>query len=202
MYQWGILPREFSGLRGILIWPLLHGSWEHLFSNFFPLIVLTGMIGVFYPKAFWPVWLGSYLIPGIWLWAAGPSGTYTIGASGMVYALAFFLVFTGIFHRKPRQLIVSLLVIFLYGGMVWGLLPLDPHVSWQGHLFGAISGILLAYYFRKITQPDTGPTYAWENEPDQSPEDVIAPWNLDAWGPPPEGFNYSQQDHGTKKGTD
>lgn len=202
MYQWGILPRTTTGLIGLFTWPLLHGSWGHLFSNFFPLIVLTTMTGLFYPKAFRAVWLGSYFIPGIWLWAAGPAGTYTIGASGMVYALAFFLVATGIIHRKARQLVISLLVIFLYGGMVWGLLPIDPHVSWQGHLFGALTGLLLAYYFRLRTTPDSGPSYSWEHEPDEAPTDAIEPWNLEAWGPPPAGFTYSDKDHGTnKKGT-
>lgn len=182
----GVYPRTTSGLLGILTAPLVHGSWGHLASNSAPLLVLLTGILVFFRKEIFPVLWVSYLAPGIWVWVAGRS-SYHIGASGVVYALAFFVFFSGVFRKDIRSIALSLIVAFLYGGMVWGVFPLQEGVSWESHLFGGIAGVILAWYFRK-----SGPkpkTYSWENEVDR-PEDEFGSWNYKNLFPPPEGFTY------------
>ncbi len=182
---WGIFPRSWSGLAGIFIAPLVHGGLDHLLSNSIPLLLLSGGIFYFYPKLAWRVFLLSYVLPGMYVWiAARPS--YHIGASGVVYALAFFLVFSGIFRKNIISLTLSMAVIVLYGGIVWGILPMDPGVSWESHLYGAIVGIVLAFYFRKQGGPPRK-SYPWETEPDDETE--TGWWDYRKQFPPPPGFN-------------
>ncbi|RYD81314.1 MAG: rhomboid family intramembrane serine protease, partial [Sphingobacteriales bacterium] len=135
--EWGISPRRTETLIGILTAPLVHGDLKHLFSNSSPVLVLG--IGIFF---FYKNW--AYVIVGfitifsgllIWLFARG--GTYHIGASGLIYGFAFFLFFSGIFKKNKSFMGVSLLVLFLYGGMLWGILPGEKGISWEAHLFGS-----------------------------------------------------------------
>ena len=102
----------------------------------------------------------------------------------MVYALAFFLFFSGVFRREARSLVLALVVAFFYGSMVWGIFPGEPNVSWESHLFGAVAGIILAAYFRQQGPPKK--TYSWENEPEESPYDEVSPWNYESLYPPPD----------------
>lgn len=183
MGRWGVYPRELSQLWGVLTAPLAHGSWGHLASNSFPLLFLGAGVWYFYRKVAWPVLLTAYLAPGLWVWVAGRD-SFHIGASGMVYALAFFLFFSGVFRREPRALVLALVVAFFYGSMVWGILPGEPHVSWESHLFGAVAGILLAAYFRKQGPPPK--RYSWEDEPEEDPYDALSPWNYESLYPPPD----------------
>jgi membrane associated rhomboid family serine protease len=183
MGQWGVYPQSLPHLWGVLTAPLAHGSWGHLASNSFPLLFISAGIIYFYRQVAWPVMLTSYLAPGLWVWVAGRS-SFHIGASGMVYALAFFVFFSGVFRREPRSLVLALVVAFFYGSMVWGVFPGQPHVSWESHLFGAIAGILLAGYFRKQGPPPN--TYAWEHEPDEDAYDALSPWNYQSLYPPPD----------------
>ena len=148
LHRMGIFPREASGLIGIATSPLIHADLEHLFSNTFPLIVLSAGIIYFYPKISFKVFTWIYFATGIWVWAFARD-SYHIGASGLIYGFASFLFFSG-FFRKNRQLIaISLLVIFLYGSMVWGVFPINPRVSHETHLLGAVMGLVIAYSFRK-----------------------------------------------------
>ena len=186
--QLGVYPRRADGLVGILSAPLIHGSFDHLISNSLPLFFLLAGLGYFYRREQWTVILVSFLAPGIWVWVAGRS-SYHIGASGMVYALAFFVFFSGVFRRDRQAIALALAVALLYGGMVWGIFPLQPGVSWESHLFGAIAGIILAYYLRGHRPPPR--RYSWEIEPDEDrPEDAFAPWNYKGQFTPPEGFRY------------
>lgn len=146
-YWYGLHTREIAGLPGIITAPLLHGSWSHLISNSLPFLSLTGLLVFFYPRL-WPrvmttLWLGT----GALVWVLGRSVTH-IGASGVVYALAAFLAFSGIFRRDFRAVVVSLVVLFYYGGMVVGILPGQEGISWESHLLGLVMGGLAGWFFR------------------------------------------------------
>ena len=149
--KYGILPRTLEGLKGVLLSPFIHSDWKHLTNNALPLFVLTSMLGFFYKGIAKEVFLWSWLMSGLWLWAIGrPS--FHIGASGLLYALASFLFFSGFIRKHTKLLSISMFVVFLYGGMVWGIFPMKKHISWEGHLAGALAGLILAYWFK-----DNGP---------------------------------------------
>ena len=151
-YRLGIYPREMEGLIGILTGPLIHSSIKHLFSNSVPLFVLGWCLFYFYKDLGLKVFPVLWILSGIFTWILGRD-SWHIGASGVVYALAFFLFFSGIFRKYIPLMAVSLIVVFLYGSMLWNMFPIaelvDPNVSWEGHLSGAISGFLTAILFRK-----------------------------------------------------
>jgi len=155
-----------------------------------PLLILSVGIFYFYWEIAWKAFAYIYLITGIWVWvAARPS--YHIGASGVIYGLAFFLFFSGIFRKDPRSLALSLLVSFLYGSMVWGVLPIKEGMSWESHLFGALAGTFIAYWLRKEgPQPPPSP---WEDEAPDTSSDQYASWNYRNLYPPPEGFTYPEK---------
>lgn len=143
----GILPRHISGLKGILFSPFIHGDWLHLISNTAPLFFLTLTILVFYPRMALPVWLLSAVLGGGLVWLIGRT-SYHIGASGIIYALAGFLIASGLFRRDFKSLAIAIIIFFLYGGILWGVFPTVPWVSWEAHLSGFVIGVLLAYLFR------------------------------------------------------
>ena len=161
----GTDPREIKGLLGILTTPFLHGSIGHLFSNLIPLFLLTFALFYFYKgialKSFALMWLFS----GLGLWVIGRE-SYHIGASGLIYALAFFLFFSGIFRRHVPLAAISAVIVFLYGSFVWGILPYQPkpEISWEGHLSGAFVGTVFAVILRKYGPQK--PVKVWEDEPD------------------------------------
>jgi len=145
--SYGIYPRDFVGLRGIILAPFIHGDFNHIVNNTYPILILGTAIYYFYPKSANYVLLYSFLMTGLWVWAmARPS--FHIGASGIIYALGAFLFASGAINKNKRMMGLSLLIVFLYGSLVWGVLPLMPGVSWESHLFGAIAGFILAYVFR------------------------------------------------------
>ncbi len=157
----GIYPQSLSGLKGILLSPFIHGSFSHLISNSIPLLVLGTALFYFYREAGFQVTLWGILITGLWVWIiARPS--FHIGASGLLYSVAAFLFVSGIIRRHPRLMALSLLVSFLYGGMVWGIFPVREHISWESHLMGMLSGVLLAWFFRGYGPQR--PLYSWEVE--------------------------------------
>ena len=150
--KYGVLPRTVEGLKGILLSPLIHGDWKHLTNNAVPLFVLISTLTYFYRGIANEVFLWSWLMSGIWLWSIGrPS--FHIGASGLVYALASFLFFSGFFRKHTRLMAISMFVVFLYGGMIWGVFPMQDHISWEGHLSGGFAGLILAYWFKESGPP-------------------------------------------------
>jgi membrane associated rhomboid family serine protease len=163
--RFGILPRTLIGLRGIVFSPFIHGGISHLFSNSVPLLVLGWLTVYFYPKATGRVVLVSWFATGLWVWAMGRE-SHHIGASGMVYSLAGFLFFSGLFRRRIALMAVSLIVVFLYGSMVWGVLPLEPGVSWESHLFGGLVGILMAWWYRAVPPAHVPPPPIYVEEPE------------------------------------
>lgn len=148
----GILPKHASGLPGILFSPFIHGDWEHLFSNTVPFLVLSALMIFNYRKVAFKSFLFIWLGGGFLLWLTGREN-YHIGASGIVYGLAFFVFFSGVFRKNIQAIALSLFVVFLYGSIVWGLFPLDVQISWEGHTMGAICGALSAFYFRNVDRP-------------------------------------------------
>ncbi|MGB1040368.1 MAG: rhomboid family intramembrane serine protease [Flavobacteriales bacterium] len=146
----GNYPRAIHGLWGILFSPFIHNTddFSHIIGNSVPLFVLSWLLILNYKKLFTPVIIFIWIFSGICLWLGGRE-SYHIGASGVIYGLAYFLFFSGIFSKNKRQISISLIVAFSYGSMMWGIFPGEEGISWEGHLFGAISGILMAIYFRK-----------------------------------------------------
>ncbi|MDQ3392699.1 MAG: rhomboid family intramembrane serine protease [Bacteroidota bacterium] len=145
----GILPRNLLGTVGIITSPLIHGDILHLLSNSFPLILLGIGVIYFYNKIAKVVFIWIYLMTGIWVWIVAREA-YHIGASGIVYGLVSFLFFSGLFRRDARSIAISLVVVFLYSGMLAGLFPTNSSVSWESHLLGAFAGVFCAFYFRNI----------------------------------------------------
>ena len=165
--RWGILPGVVDGLAGILFSPLIHSSFSHVLSNTLPLLVLMWFLFYFYSKiafgAFTCLWLSS----GLLTWIIG-RGSCHVGASGLVFGLLFFLFFSGIFRKYIPLVAVSLIVAFIYGSTIWSIFPItemiDASISWEGHLSGAISGLIFALIFRK--QGPQKPEVVWEEEED------------------------------------
>ncbi|RLD62395.1 MAG: hypothetical protein DRJ01_06250 [Bacteroidetes bacterium] len=143
----GIYPLKVKGLIGILTAPLIHASFNHLISNSIPFFILGVALFYFYPKVAHKVFIFIYLTTNIWVWLSARSA-YHIGASGIIYGLTSFIFFSGIIRKDTRLAAISLLTIFLYGSMVWGIFPLKQTISFESHLFGAIAGIVMAIYYK------------------------------------------------------
>ena len=142
--QYGIIPRTILGLRGIAFSPLVHGDLNHLLANVPPLAVMLGLLSLNKPRSFWAITAGLWLFSGAVVWLIGRPGSVQIGASGLIYGLAAYLITAAWTTRDVRSAVVALIVVFFYGGIVWGLLPTQPGVSWEGHLSGAGAGFLVA----------------------------------------------------------
>ncbi|NWG27165.1 MAG: rhomboid family intramembrane serine protease [Ignavibacteriaceae bacterium] len=159
----GLLPRNLVGLLGIFTSPLIHADFSHLISNTIPLIVLGYIIFSFYPKVSYILFIFIYFFTGLLVWIFARQ-VFHIGASGVVYGFVSFLFFSGIFRRDNTSIALALVITFLYGGLVWGMIPGWKGISWESHLFGAITGLIAAYLFRKIDPPKK--KYDWEDELD------------------------------------
>jgi membrane associated rhomboid family serine protease len=161
--EYGMAPRSVKGLYGIFTYPFLHKDISHLSANSLPMLVLGAALFYYYRQLSRVIFLQMFFISGLWLWILGAYGSIHIGASGLVYGLAAFHITAGMIKRNKRLMAFALLVLFLYGSLVWGIFPdFFPHknISWEGHLTGLIAGIVLAWYHR-----DKGPQrdrYQWE----------------------------------------
>jgi membrane associated rhomboid family serine protease len=165
LYQYGIYPLTAKGLEGIIFSPFIHANFNHLFSNTLPLFFLSVALFYFYSEVALKVLIWTFFITGFLVWVAGREA-YHIGASGLVYGLASFLFFSGIIRRYFRLIALSLLIVFLYGSMVWGLFPgVYKDVSWESHMLGFFSGVVLAVIYRK--QGPQVPVYEWLEEEEE-----------------------------------
>jgi len=170
----GVYPRTVQGLTGILTSPLIHGSFKHLFSNTVPLFILGWCLFYFYKD------LGYLVFPMIWIgtgfitWCIGRE-SWHIGASGLIYGMSFFLFFSGIFRKYIPLLAISLLVTFLYGSIIFSMLPVyelvDSTISWEGHLSGGITGLFAAIIFRN--QGPQKPAGPFDNEIEEEEEENV-----------------------------
>jgi membrane associated rhomboid family serine protease len=174
--EYAVYPRHFSGLVGIFTSPVLHSGWEHLIGNTVPLIVLGFLLFTSYKEIAGKIFWLSFFLNGALLWCFAREA-FHLGASGVVYALASFLMFSGLIRRHPQLAMISFLVIFLYGSMVWGIFPFDPHVSWEAHLYGGLTGLILSIVYRK---EGPQPRKFFEDEKDE-PEPQ--PYVLEEMGP-------------------
>ena len=147
--QFGIIPRQLIGLRGILLAPLLHGSFSHTAANTIPFIILGWFVLLRGVRSFAIVTALAVLIGGIGTWLFAPSSSVHIGASGLIFGFLGYLIFRGYFERSWQAIGWAILVLLLYGGMLLGMLPTTLPVSWQMHLFGFIGGGLAAYILSK-----------------------------------------------------
>lgn len=165
--SYGVRPRSIEGLRGIFFSPFIHSNIKHLFNNTIPLFVLSMSLFYFYRKISWQVLLFGLLLTGFLTWLIGRPANH-IGASGVIYMLASFLFFKGILSKHYRLIALSLIVVFLYGGMLWFVVPVDPGISWEGHLSGLFVGLGFAFAYRhKIAKR---PKFEWE-KPDYNEEE-------------------------------
>ncbi len=159
--QYGILPRTFEGLRGIIFSPFLHGSLSHLYNNSIPLLILISAISYFYSELTYKILLYGVLLSGLLTWIIGRD-SYHIGASGLIYVLVSFIFFKGIMTKYYRLVALSLLVIMVYGSMVWYVFPdIEVGISWEGHLAGLITGFVFAIRF-KTPEYTKMIRYEWE----------------------------------------
>jgi membrane associated rhomboid family serine protease len=166
----GIYPLQVWGLPGIIFAPLVHGGYSHLFTNSGPLMVLGTAIFYFYRSIAFRLIFLAWLLTGLWVWFGGRPA-YHIGASGLIYAFASFLFFSGFIRKSIELIAISFVIVFLYGGMVWGIFPLMENISWESHLMGGIAGFVLALYYK-----DEGPQrkrFEWEFEEEEEQEDEI-----------------------------
>lgn len=147
--KYGVLPRTLKGIRGIFLSHFIHSDTKHLFNNSVPLTVLLMSLFYFYRDVSVKVLLYGSLLTGIFTWIIGREA-YHFGASGIVYLLFSFVFFSGILRKHFRLVAMSLIVIFLYGSMVWYLFPIENGISWEGHLSGFLVGMFFAYHYRKI----------------------------------------------------
>lgn len=145
---YGVQPREADGLLGVLLAPMLHGGFDHLGANSLPVLVLgflvlvTGIArGILATGIVW-------LVGGIGTWLIAPSHTVHLGASVLVFGWLTYVVVRGFFHRRAVEVAIGVVVLLVWGGLLWGVLPGTPGVSWQGHLFGAIGGLVAAWALR------------------------------------------------------
>jgi len=167
----GVHPLHADGIPGIFLYPFIHGSFKHIMANSLPFLILGTALFYFYREVAFKVLVSIWILSGIWVWFGGRD-SFHIGASGVVYGLSSFLFVSGIIRKNTNLAALSLIVAFLYGGLIWGIFPeLFPkeNISWEGHLGGLVSGIIFSFYYRKEgPQPKL---YSWDYE-DESDDDT------------------------------
>lgn len=147
--QYGIVPHSLIGLRGILFSPFLHGGFGHLIANTIPFLILGWFVMLQETTDFWIVTILTMIVGGAGVWIFASPNSVHIGASSLIFGYLGFLLLRGYFQRNTPSILLSLTVGFLYGGLIWGVLPMRPGISWQGHLFGFLGGVLAAKLIAK-----------------------------------------------------
>lgn len=168
----GVHPLHKDGLIGIFTSVLIHGSWGHILGNTIPFFIFASGLYYFYPKIANKILIGLWLTSGLYLWLFARDNWH-IGASGLIYSLAFFHIVISIIQREMRLTAFSMLIIFLYGSMLWGFFPEffpKENISWQGHLMGAVVGVIFALFFYKQA-PTSKQYFPAEDENDDDEED-------------------------------
>jgi membrane associated rhomboid family serine protease len=164
-YKFGVKPHDVSSLKGILFMPLIHSKneVEHILNNSMPAAILLGAIIYYYREIALRVFVFSWIGTGIGVWVfAELTNSFHIGMSGVIYAMVGFLFTSGVIRKYLPLQAIALFVAFVYGSLIWGIFPMQPHVSWEGHLSGLVSGIVLAFMYRKLGPQS--PKYQYEIE--------------------------------------
>lgn len=162
---YGIYPRRWFGLKGVLTGPLIHADFGHLLSNSAPLLALGGMVFYFYRRVAFRSFFMIYILTGLAVWGLADKG-FHIGASGVVYGLVTFVMGNGLFRRNVKSVVLGLIVLFFYSGIFVGVLPNQEGVSWESHLYGAFVGLFTAYFYKEEIEADELEDQpSWANEP-------------------------------------
>jgi len=163
----GVYPRRIENLWGIFTLIFVHADWTHLINNVFSFVLLSGFLYYFYNQIASKVLVLSYVFSGLILWLIGRD-SWHIGASGLIYSIAFFLFFSGIIRKYVPLIAISFIVAFVYGSMIWHIFPwqIQDPVSWEGHLAGGVVGSVLSVWLRNA-EPQK-PVHNWEEEDDDS----------------------------------
>ena len=168
--QYGVFPKKISGIKGVFLSAFIHKDFNHLLNNSYPILVLGSMLFGFYKDIALKIFIYLLLVSGLLLWLIGRPA-FHIGASGFIYALASFLFFSGFIRKNTGLSAISFVVIFLYGSMIWGVFPIEKFISWEGHLSGLITGLIMAFIYK-----DQGPKktkYDWEIEEENEAKTTI-----------------------------
>lgn len=194
--EFGIYPRSLAGLKGIVLSPFIHGSLEHLYNNTIPLAILLAALFYFYKSIALRVVLLGIVLSGVITWGIGrPS--FHIGASGLIYVLASFIFFKGIITKHFRLVALSLIVVFIYGSLLWYIFPVKEGISWEGHLGGFLTGLIFALVFdAKVPKPKK---YDWEREDYNEADDPFLK-HFDADGNFIETPHFSNQESESEDG--
>ena len=169
---WGIHPKQAKGLWGLLFSPILHGGWAHILSNSVPIFILTYLLYRYYRPIALSTLAVSWVMVGVLVWITGMGGVH-IGMSGVIYALASFLFFSGLIRKYKPLVGISFFVAFMYGSLIWGVLPLKEGVSWESHLWGGVIGIVLAIFYRKKGPKEPKYQYEIEEEMGIEPDEPV-----------------------------
>ncbi|TQV77207.1 rhomboid family intramembrane serine protease [Aliikangiella marina] len=156
-------PQDFNGLVGIIFAPMLHADWEHLIANSLPLLLLGALMVYGYPVSKWKTLLIIWVVSGLGVWLFGRPN-YHLGASGIVSGLFYFIFLASIIRRDRVSIAIMFIAVFMYGGLLLGILPWDPKISFESHFFGAVGGAFSAILFRNQDPKPIEKTYDWENE--------------------------------------
>lgn len=161
--DWGIYPRSLSGLKGIVFSPWLHSTkdYGHIINNSIPILILGWCLRYYYKSLSLFAFIFIWLVSGLCVWISARE-SYHIGMSGVIYGLAGFLFISGILRKEMRVMAISLMVAFLYGGMIWGIFPLKEGVSFEGHFWGLLTGFVLGIYLK--AEGPQRKKYAWEED--------------------------------------
>jgi len=189
LYEYGLRPKEWSGLMGIITSPFLHNTRDlgHILNNTVPAFLLTWLLFYHYRKIATKSFLWILLLTGIGTWLIGKP-SYHIGMSGVIYGLTGFLVISGFFRKTMRVAAISLFVVFIYGSLIWGVFPVQVGVSWEGHLSGLTAGILIAILFRE--QGPQPPKMRYEIEEELGIEPELEYWREDFVPPVPQAQEH------------
>lgn len=173
-YKFGVIPRDLIHSYNIFFATFIHKDWLHLWANTIPIFMLSWGLFFFYREIAYKVFLQMYIGSALLLWIIGRNA-FHIGSSGLIYALASFLFMSGIIQKNYRLMAISLIVSFIYGSMIWGIIPTVTDISWEGHLSGLFIGFVLAVLYRN--KGPVIPTHNFDSDEDESiPEEI---WNED-----------------------
>jgi len=180
LYYLGVHPQVTSGLFGIIAAPLIHGSVQHLLGNTLPILLLGSMLIYGYPRSRWWVLIIVWLISGLGVWFFARA-SYHIGSSGLAHGVFFYLVIAGVLRHDSRSSALLMVAFFMYGAMFWTIFPREPGMSFEYHLFGALSGVVCAIAFSQWDPKPVRKTYSWENESADENNDEEDPIIGDQW---------------------
>ena len=164
LFLLGVYPHSADGILGILVAPLIHGSWQHVMGNSLPMLLLGSILVFGYPRSRWWTLAIIWLLSGVGVWLLGRE-SYHFGSSGLSHGIFFFLLIGGLLRRDRRSVALLMIAFFMYSGMIMTIFPGEPGVSFEYHLFGALAGVLCAIVFRRWDPKPARKTYTWERRP-------------------------------------